>query len=39
MQHESYAGDHGWTVPDCPAYNDAGAEKVWANLLALDEVL
>ncbi|MBD2843498.1 dienelactone hydrolase family protein [Erythrobacter rubeus] len=30
-----YAGDHGWTVPDSPAYDEAAAEKAYANLLTL----
>ena len=34
-----YAGDHGWTVPDSPAYNEAAAEEAWADLLALYRVL
>lgn len=32
---EVYAGDHGWTVPDSPAYAEAAAEKAWADLLEL----
>ena len=32
-----YAGDHGWTVPDSPAYAEPAAEKAWADLLALYE--
>ena len=32
---EVYAGDHGWTVPDSPAYAQAAAERAWANLLEL----
>lgn len=32
---EVYAGDHGWCVPDSPAYDRAAAERAWANLLAL----
>ena len=32
---EVYAGDHGWTVPDSPAYDRPAAEKAWARLLAL----
>lgn len=36
---EVYAGDHGWTVPDSPAYDEAAAEKAWARLLALYEGL
>jgi carboxymethylenebutenolidase len=31
---EVYAGDHGWTVYDSPAYNEAAAEKAWSRLLA-----
>ena len=32
---EVYAGDHGWTVPDSPVYNEAAAERAWERLLAL----
>ncbi|MEO6387672.1 MAG: dienelactone hydrolase family protein [Croceibacterium sp.] len=32
---EVYGGDHGWTVPDSPVYNEAEAERAWARLLAL----
>jgi carboxymethylenebutenolidase len=32
---EVYPGDHGWMVPDSPAYNTAAATKGEANLLAL----
>lgn len=32
---EVYAGDHGWTVLDSPVYNEAEAERAWANLLAM----
>jgi carboxymethylenebutenolidase len=32
---EVYSGDHGWTVPDSPAYAEASAERAWANLLQL----
>jgi carboxymethylenebutenolidase len=32
---EVYAGDHGWMVPDSPAYNAAAASKGEADLLAL----
>lgn len=32
---EVYAGDHGWTVPDSPAYAEPAAEKAWADLLEL----
>lgn len=34
-QVEVYAGDHGWTVPDSPAYAEAAAEKAYSDLLAL----
>jgi len=34
---EVYQGDHGWTVPDSPVYNEAEAERAWARLLALYE--
>ncbi len=30
-----YAGDHGWTVPDSPAYAQAAAERAYDDLLAL----
>ncbi|MFT4028121.1 MAG: dienelactone hydrolase family protein [Novosphingobium sp.] len=32
---EVYAADHGWCVPDGPAYNQAEAERAWRRLLAL----
>ncbi len=32
---EVYAGDHGWTVADAPAYAPQAAERAWARLLAL----
>jgi len=32
---EVYAGDHGWTVPDSPAYAEPAAEKAYADLLEL----
>jgi carboxymethylenebutenolidase len=32
---EVYAGDHGWTVPDSPAYVEAEAERAWSDLLVL----
>ncbi|MFL0355479.1 dienelactone hydrolase family protein [Erythrobacter sp. GH1-10] len=32
---EVYAGDHGWTVPDSPAYAEEAAEKAYADLLEL----
>lgn len=30
-----YAGDHGWTVIDSPAYHEEAAEKAYASLLKL----
>ena len=30
-----YAGDHGWTVPDSPAYDRAAAERAYAAKMAL----
>ncbi|MEM7665262.1 MAG: dienelactone hydrolase family protein [Pseudomonadota bacterium] len=32
-----YEGDHGWTVPDSPAYAEPAAEKAYADLLTLYE--
>ncbi|MDY7097215.1 MAG: dienelactone hydrolase family protein [Pseudomonadota bacterium] len=32
---EVYEGDHGWTVPDSPAYAKPAAEKAYADLLGL----
>ncbi len=32
---EVFPGDHGWTVPDSPAYAKEPAEKAWANLQEL----
>jgi len=32
---EVYAADHGWCVPDSPAYDQAEAERAWTRLLAL----
>ncbi|QIQ87789.1 dienelactone hydrolase family protein [Erythrobacter sp.] len=32
---EVYEGDHGWTVPDSPAYVEPAAEKAYADLLEL----
>lgn len=32
---EVYGGDHGWTTPENPAYNQAEAERAWAELLKL----
>ncbi len=34
IEIEVYNGDHGWTVPDSPVYNEAEAERAWARLLA-----
>lgn len=34
---EVFAGDHGWTVPDSPAYAEAAAERAWNALLELYE--
>lgn len=30
-----YAGDHGWTVVDSPAYDDTAAERAWGRLVNL----
>lgn len=32
---EVYPADHGWCVPDSPAYDHAAAERAWGRLLAL----
>ncbi|MFZ9395329.1 MAG: dienelactone hydrolase family protein [Erythrobacter sp.] len=32
---EVFAGDHGWCVPDSPAYAEAEAERAWSELLKL----
>lgn len=32
---EVYQGDHGWTVPDSPVYNQAEADRAWTRLVAL----
>lgn len=32
---EVYEGDHGWTVPDSPAYAESAAELAYADLLKL----
>jgi carboxymethylenebutenolidase len=32
---EVYPADHGWCVPDSPAYNAAEADRAWGRLLAL----
>ena len=32
---EVYPADHGWCVPGSPPYNQAAAEKAWAELLKL----
>ena len=34
---EVYGGDHGWTVPDSPVYNQAEADRAWERMLALYE--
>jgi carboxymethylenebutenolidase len=35
VEVEVYQGDHGWTVPDSPVYDEAEADRAWARLLAL----
>ncbi len=32
---EVYAADHGWCVPDSPAWNEEEADKAWQRMLAL----
>lgn len=32
---EVYQGDHGWTVPGSQVYNEAEAERAWAELIKL----
>jgi carboxymethylenebutenolidase len=32
---EVYPADHGWCVPDSPAYDPVAADKAWARMLAL----
>lgn len=32
---EVYLADHGWCVPDSPAYNEPEAERAWAEMLKL----
>ncbi len=32
---EVYAADHGWCVPDSPAFNKAEADRAWTRMLAL----
>ena len=32
---EVFAGDHGWCVPDSPAYAETEAERAWAEMLKL----
>lgn len=32
---EVYPADHGWCVPDSPAYDEPQAERAWTRLLAL----
>ena len=34
---EVFGGDHGWTVPDNPAYAEAEAERAWSRMLATYE--
>lgn len=34
-QVEVFTGDHGWCVPDSPAYEHDAAEKAWEDLLTL----
>ena len=34
---EVYPADHGWTVPDSPAYNKAQADRAYATFLAMLE--
>ncbi|MCB2059728.1 MAG: dienelactone hydrolase family protein [Novosphingobium sp.] len=36
---EVYAADHGWCVPDTPAYDPAEADRAWERMLALYEKL
>ncbi|APE27178.1 dienelactone hydrolase family protein [Aurantiacibacter gangjinensis] len=36
---EVYSADHGWCVPDSPAYNHDEAERAWSRLLAFYEGL
>ncbi len=35
VEIDVYAGDHGWCVPDAPAYNQAEADRAWTRLLTL----
>jgi carboxymethylenebutenolidase len=35
VEIEVYQGDHGWTVPDSPVYNQAEADRAWDRLLNL----
>ena len=32
---EVYAADHGWTVPDAPAYDPVEADRAWQRMLVL----
>ena len=32
---EVFAGDHGWTVPDSPSYNEQAAERAFADLMQM----
>jgi carboxymethylenebutenolidase len=35
MEIEVYPADHGWCVPDAPAYDPVQADRAWERLLAL----
>lgn len=35
VEIEVYQGDHGWTVPDSPVYDQAEADRAWERLLDL----
>jgi carboxymethylenebutenolidase len=36
---EVYAADHGWTVPDSPAYDPGEADRAWQRMLVLFRAL
>ncbi|QIG80392.1 dienelactone hydrolase family protein [Stakelama tenebrarum] len=36
---EVYPADHGWTVPDSPAYSKEAAERAWSRMTALFDTL
>ena len=36
---EVYAADHGWTVPDSPAWDPTEADRAWVKMVALFEKL